>query len=549
MPANFVQNNIMQVNPVTNATLAYSKNVTQGNLLLVYCWQGNDATDDTGSWTVTDTIGNTYTRFSHAADSTFAAGGATGSKHALFACIASNNGPNTVTIGFGASKLYARMAVWEYTGTPNALSLFEHDWEDNSTSTYTGNRAASNGTIQTTTKYQGSYALRANPTASEIQWYKTFTARSRIGVSFAVNRASAAAETPYFLNLYNSDFSSGLKVQLVGGLLCLRKSVGFTDTTIDNAGTMATNTWYFIEIKADFSTQKCYWRVNGAESVELGMTSVDSTVQEVDWGCFNYAMTFDCYLDALRVVNDYIYPSYGAICDSAADSVPHYSVPIPYFYQTTTTASDPGSGNMRLNNASLPSVTQMYFDSLDASTSTNRDAAFATFLGRGMLIRLVDNSNQAVNYAEYYVTNWVNNTGWWTATVYYIGQNGTLPQAGGSAWWACFAWLDDTVGPTVTTVPTGRLGAAMQNLEGSSGVVPGSYRAGTGMENFLISGPTDGYLATGDRAVNALSMAPTFGNLNFSGLSAAHTSGEHIGISWSVRPKTERIRFKWSQSK
>lgn len=281
MTVSFVQNRCFDASPSTSPACTFLSNVTAGNLLLVYCWQGHDSTDDTNTWTVTDTRGNTYTRFAHSSETQFNPSASTGSKHALFATISGSSGANTITVGFGASKHYARMVIWEYSGA-------------------------------------------ATPVASAVT--------------------------------------------------------------------------------------------------------------------------------------------------SAADSAAHFALPLAYFYQTATTASDPGSQNLKLNNATLSSVTAAYFDSLSVS-SQNRDAFFGTVPGSGAKLRFFDNNNLD-NWVDYNVTSVTNNTGWWTVGLSYIGVNGTIPQTGGSAWWAIFNWGTDTVAPAVTTIAGGRVGCAMQNLNGSGGSTP-----------------------------------------------------------------------------
>lgn len=99
-------------------------------------------------------------------------------------------------------------------------------------------------------------------------------------------------------------------------------------------------------------------------------------------------------------------------------------------YSSTTTASDPGNGAFRLNNATLSSVTAGYFDNVDSqgnsitgwldSFDDNNDTT-----NRGTL-QLIDVSTPSV-YALYKVTgSVVDSTGYRTLTLSHLSSNGTF---------------------------------------------------------------------------------------------------------------------------
>lgn len=101
---------------------AFTSNVAAGNLLLVWVWAGINSTDDTQLWRITDTRGNSYTRFSHSSETAFNPGGSTGSKQCLYATIANGSGANTVTATFNINVNYTRIAIWEYIGSGSSPS-------------------------------------------------------------------------------------------------------------------------------------------------------------------------------------------------------------------------------------------------------------------------------------------------------------------------------------------------------------------------------------------------------------------------------------------
>lgn len=108
------------------------------------------------------------------------------------------------------------------------------------------------------------------------------------------------------------------------------------------------------------------------------------------------------------------------------------AIGLKYAFSTTTTASDPGSGILRFNNATLASVTAIYIDDLDAggedvSAFINVWDAASTTNKSILIIRQLDDVSK---WAAFHVTNAVDSTGYWTITVSYI-TGGSLPDNAG----------------------------------------------------------------------------------------------------------------------
>lgn len=94
---------------------------------------------------------------------------------------------------------------------------------------------------------------------------------------------------------------------------------------------------------------------------------------------------------------------------SQVNGVPGGAITFPMLFSTTTTDSDPGSGTLRLNNATLGSVSQMFIDLLDANFSdvtTVLDQLQASTSSVAGMVRLVkyDDPTKWVDFVSSIVT-------------------------------------------------------------------------------------------------------------------------------------------------
>jgi len=115
-------------------------------------------------------------------------------------------------------------------------------------------------------------------------------------------------------------------------------------------------------------------------------------------------------------------------------------------FSTTTTAADPGSGNLRFNSATPASVTAIYVDDLQNDTTSAGWLTDNIAIGDVLTIRAVGDPG---DYLIAEVTSVTDNTGWWTYGVTILGS-GTLP-ANAAAIQLDVQWLSQAPG-TVTSV-------------------------------------------------------------------------------------------------
>jgi len=135
---------------------------------------------------------------------------------------------------------------------------------------------------------------------------------------------------------------------------------------------------------------------------------------------------------------------------------------LEYTFSTTTTMSDPGTGIIRFNNATIGSVTQIAIDDLtnESSDVSNYILTFddSTSTVKGYLV-IKSNTNADTTYCIFRVNSLVDNTGWTQLNVTYI--SGTLP-SNSEVVAIEFSQTGDlgATGPTGATGATGPTGAA-----------------------------------------------------------------------------------------
>lgn len=101
-----------------------------------------------------------------------------------------------------------------------------------------------------------------------------------------------------------------------------------------------------------------------------------------------------------------------------------------YSYSSTTTMADPGAGILRLNNATLSSVTAMAIDDLCALTGNPDVSGYITTWGdygstiKGHL-RIVKIGTQAT-FALFNITALTDNSGWSQVTLTHLASNGSF---------------------------------------------------------------------------------------------------------------------------
>jgi len=172
----------------------------------------------------------------------------------------------------------------------------------------------------------------------------------------------------------------------------------------------------------------------------------------------------------------------------------------PYQWDTGTTAADPGSGKLRLNNANPASTTTIYMsDTTSAGGSMTNiinswDTSTSTIKGR---LRFSEEGS-AQNFQEYFVTAVSDSGSYFTITVTYINHSGSFTNGDSLA----VLYVDK--GDVGETGPTGAAGAVIYNTR--SGLAAATVD--TGIDRFW----TNGYATVNDgggAAYKKLSGAPS----------------------------------------
>jgi hypothetical protein len=155
-------------------------------------------------------------------------------------------------------------------------------------------------------------------------------------------------------------------------------------------------------------------------------------------------------------------------------------------FSTTTTASDPGSKNFRLNNSTLASVTAIYFNN---TTNQKSDASnVISYLVSGNKI-YIQQRNDSTRSALFQVTGVpTNNTGWWTVPVSVVDSN-TIYQNGADTGVAFFFTAAGGSG-TLTGATNGLSLAGGGTKVKLGGTLTGSTQIVLGTNNLDLSGTT-----------------------------------------------------------
>lgn len=134
-------------------------------------------------------------------------------------------------------------------------------------------------------------------------------------------------------------------------------------------------------------------------------------------------------LDVIQTAADVVSTGAAASAASASATLAEKFAGYKYTYSTTTTASDPGTGTLRLNNATLASATAMYISETTANSQgiaadiATWDDGTSTLRGR---IRMVKQSDPAV-FALFDVSGASTDNGTWqTLVLTYVAGNGSF---------------------------------------------------------------------------------------------------------------------------
>lgn len=207
----------------------------------------------------------------------------------------------------------------------------------------------------------------------------------------------------------------------------------------------------------------------GAKSVKNSILLSSSNNEEASWEVT--AVTDNTtYLDITVDAASYVGPSPFTISNAGYITVSRemsgangMSPGLTLTYSSTTTASDPGAGKFRLNNAAHASATAGYFDNVEALAGASITAELdswddSTSTVKGTL-RIVSKADASI-FRLYNITgSVVDSTGYRTVTLTYVNGNGSLADGDGCS--ILFTRTGDlgTTGATGATGPTGSTGA------------------------------------------------------------------------------------------
>ena len=142
---------------------------------------------------------------------------------------------------------------------------------------------------------------------------------------------------------------------------------------------------------------------------------------------------------------------------AAASAAEAAAVLLKFAYSTTTSMADPGSGVVRLNNATLSSVTAAAFDALDGDGTDVSDllAAMGSSSNTNKALLILKKVSAPQNFAAFYVTAVTDNTGWLQLTLTYITHAGSWSDT------------DDLAVVFALSGDAGSLSALAANLDGN----------------------------------------------------------------------------------
>ena len=238
-----------------------------------------------------------------------------------------------------------------------------------------------------------------------------------------------------------------------------------------------------------------------------------------------------------------------------------------YTYSATTTDADPGTGVIRLNNATLSSVTQAFIDVLNAGSADvtawldSLDDSTSTIKA---ILRLARNDSPQANYATYAITAVTTATGYRKLSLTYIDHAGSLNTTASNTMVAITRVGDKgdagNDGPTGPTGPTGAAGAqgptgptgdagaqgptgptgpaGAQGPTGPTGATGGTGPTGPTGPTGIVARGYDEYTATTDLGADDIPFDSTLPDV---------TEGtEILSIAHTAASATNRLRFGFS---
>lgn len=177
------------------------------------------------------------------------------------------------------------------------------------------------------------------------------------------------------------------------------------------------------------STNKGQFQIgNNLTPENFGTYQITSIVDNTTWYQIN--VSHDSSNGTLSGTTQINFSRTGDKGDIGLTGIPGANAGYEYLFDTATTMADPGTGNLRLNNATLSNVTA---SAISVNTALTGNPSIASFIAtwddststvKGYY-QLIDQSAPE-NFALYTISAITDNTTWYQITISHVASNGTL---------------------------------------------------------------------------------------------------------------------------
>lgn len=226
-----------------------------------------------------------------------------------------------------------------------------------------------------------------------------------------------------------ADPGAGL-IRLNNATLASVTAIAIDDTTADSGNPDASA--YIITWDDSDSTVKGYlFLVDESNPEVFAIYQVDSLTDNSGWSQLGvtHVASSGTFAGALRAVF-YRTGDKGA---TGATGPAGQDGGIVWTWDTNTATSDPGTGDIKVNNASLASATELYINDGSAETGNPDMSTWLAFWDdSGSTVKgyvMLKKASAPENFAMYSVSSATDNTGWWTMGVTYISHSGSFSAA------------------------------------------------------------------------------------------------------------------------
>ena len=207
---------------------------------------------------------------------------------------------------------------------------------------------------------------------------------------------------------------------------------------------------------------------------------------------------------------------------------------VEYQFDNATSDADPGTDQIRINNAAFANVTKIWVDDMGGATSVNMESWYNHLSTRTTTPKgFVRLDSGTANYNEYSVTSIVDKTGYWELTVVHTGSGGSGASTSNGAdiylsfYYTSNYFFDEGVKCNLTTGdPDNYLISAVETKDSSDRILASAYTV-----KGIIPNATD----TSDVLTFTASAIEIPPNTNFNEITSYTTNTAPMGHSRSRR--------------